>query len=275
MFLQGRVSRRSRSTAVCLCARRADRRCDRRHSGALDGFVLRGRWARRFAGALRGACGGQDRRSILAVILFGLKLGSSPSSARRERHRERRRAVLVSPRPSSSSFILDVNSLLGQNVLINSSLAAIMRRACKSACSCSSTWRARRDWPNGWAGSPSPPGQPLRRGSHAADRRGARRNYRYVGDELIATWKLKEGIVDAAHHGLFAAIDKLGRLRPNTARIGAAIAVRAGLHCGPVVTGEMGSVNGRSFFSATRSIPRRASRTFAARPAIACSPRPI
>ncbi len=40
-----------------------------------------------------------------------------------------------------------------------------------------------------------------------------------------------------------AAIDKLIRSAPDSRRdFGTAIAVRAGLHCGPVVTGEMGSV---------------------------------
>src|SRR5258708_24012431 len=41
----------------------------------------------------------------------------------------------------------------------------------------------------------------------------------------------------------FAAIDQLARRAPDYRReFGAAVTVRAGLHCGPVVTGEMGSV---------------------------------
>ena len=68
--------------------------------------------------------------------------------------------------------------------------------------------------------------------------------HRYVGDELIATWKLEEGIADGrCVAACFAAIDQLARRAPDYGReFGAAVTVRAGLHCGPVVTGEMGSV---------------------------------
>jgi adenylate cyclase len=68
--------------------------------------------------------------------------------------------------------------------------------------------------------------------------------HRYIGDELIATWKLKEGIADGrCVRACFAAIDQLARRAPDYRReFGAAITVRAGLHCGPVVTGEMGTV---------------------------------
>src|SRR5271169_4482673 len=68
--------------------------------------------------------------------------------------------------------------------------------------------------------------------------------HRYVGDELIATWKLEEGIADGrCVAACFAAIDRLARRASDYGReFGAAVTVRAGLHCGPVVTGEMGSV---------------------------------
>ena len=68
--------------------------------------------------------------------------------------------------------------------------------------------------------------------------------HRYIGDELIATWKLEEGIADArCVAACFAAMDQLARLAPAYRReFGAAVNFRAGLHCGPVVTGEMGSV---------------------------------
>ena len=68
--------------------------------------------------------------------------------------------------------------------------------------------------------------------------------HRYVGDELIATWKLEEGVADGrCVAACFAAIDQLARRAPDYRReFGAAVTVRAGLHCGPVVTGEMGSV---------------------------------
>ena len=68
--------------------------------------------------------------------------------------------------------------------------------------------------------------------------------HRYIGDELIATWKLEEGIADArCVAACFAAMDQMARLAPAYRReFGAAVNFRAGLHCGPVVTGEMGSV---------------------------------
>jgi adenylate cyclase len=68
--------------------------------------------------------------------------------------------------------------------------------------------------------------------------------HRYVGDELIATWKLADGIADArCVRACFDALDRLAELSPVYLRdFGARVQCRAGLHCGPVVTGEMGSV---------------------------------
>jgi adenylate cyclase len=67
--------------------------------------------------------------------------------------------------------------------------------------------------------------------------------HRYVGDELIATWKLADGIADAhCVRACFDAFDRLAVLSPAYLRdFGTPIHCRAGLHCGPVVTGEMGS----------------------------------
>jgi adenylate cyclase len=68
--------------------------------------------------------------------------------------------------------------------------------------------------------------------------------HRYVGDELIVTWKLNEGIAEArCIEACFAAMDRIAQRAPAYQReFGAAVAFRAGLHCGPVVTGEMGTV---------------------------------
>jgi adenylate cyclase len=68
--------------------------------------------------------------------------------------------------------------------------------------------------------------------------------YSYVGDELIATWKLDQGIAQArCVVACFDAFDALARKAPEYRReFGAAVNFRAGLHCGPLVTGEMGSV---------------------------------
>jgi adenylate cyclase len=68
--------------------------------------------------------------------------------------------------------------------------------------------------------------------------------HRYVGDELIATWKLADGIADArCLRACFDVLDRMAELGPTYLRdFGARVHCRAGLHCGPVVTGEMGSV---------------------------------
>jgi len=68
--------------------------------------------------------------------------------------------------------------------------------------------------------------------------------YRYVGDELIATWPLARGIRDATCvRACFAALTRLAADGPDYERaFGTAVQLRAALHCGPVVVGEMGSV---------------------------------
>jgi adenylate cyclase len=68
--------------------------------------------------------------------------------------------------------------------------------------------------------------------------------HKYVGDELIATWPLARGLKDATCvRACFAALARLVAHRADYEReFGAAAQVRASLHCGPVVVGEMGSV---------------------------------
>jgi adenylate cyclase len=68
--------------------------------------------------------------------------------------------------------------------------------------------------------------------------------HRYVGDELIASWKLADGIANGhCVRACFDAFDRLAALSPVYVRdFGTPVHCRAGLHCGPVVTGEMGSV---------------------------------
>jgi adenylate cyclase len=68
--------------------------------------------------------------------------------------------------------------------------------------------------------------------------------HRYVGDELIATWKLAAGIADAhCVRACFDALERLSALAPVYLRdFGTPVHCRVGLHCGPVVTGEMGSL---------------------------------
>jgi adenylate cyclase len=68
--------------------------------------------------------------------------------------------------------------------------------------------------------------------------------HKYVGDELIATWPLARGLKDATCvRACFAARARLVARGADYAReFGTAVQVRASLHCGPVVVGEMGSV---------------------------------
>ena len=120
-----------------------------------------------------------------------------------------------------------------------------MRRGWNRGCSCSSTWRARRDWPSGSVRSPFTASSTASSSTSPQPIVAARGEiHRYIGDELIATWKLEEGIADGrCVAACFAAIDQLAKRAPDYRReFGAAVTVRAGLHCGPVVTGEMGTV---------------------------------
>jgi adenylate cyclase len=68
--------------------------------------------------------------------------------------------------------------------------------------------------------------------------------HKYVGDELIATWSLARGLKDATCvRACFAALARLvAHCADYQREFGTTVEVRAGLHCGPVVVGEMGSV---------------------------------
>lgn len=68
--------------------------------------------------------------------------------------------------------------------------------------------------------------------------------HKYVGDELIVTWPLAAGLKDArCLRACFGAIGRLAELSPFYKReFGLSVDLRAALHCGPVVVGEMGTV---------------------------------
>jgi adenylate cyclase len=68
--------------------------------------------------------------------------------------------------------------------------------------------------------------------------------HKYVGDELIVTWPLAVGLKDArCLRACFGAIRRLAELGPSYEReFGLRVDFRAGLHCGPVVVGEMGTI---------------------------------
>ncbi len=66
--------------------------------------------------------------------------------------------------------------------------------------------------------------------------------YKYVGDEVIITWKLKEGVKDLRCLRLF--FDALNSVKRDEGffekKYGIVPEFKAGLHCGKVVAGEMG-----------------------------------
>jgi adenylate cyclase len=181
----------------------------------------------------------------LAVVLFALKLGAWAFPAPGETGIETRDVLFSLAASFVFVFMLDVNSLLGQNVLLNFVTGRYYRPRLEERILLfidmeGSTGLAERLGPLAF--------------HHLLNRfmfdltgpivaaRGE--IYSYVGDELIATWKLAEGIAGArCVSACFSALDELARRAPDYVReFGAAVNFRAGLHCGPVVTGEMGSV---------------------------------
>jgi adenylate cyclase len=68
--------------------------------------------------------------------------------------------------------------------------------------------------------------------------------YKYIGDEIIATWKLAAGVKNA--RSVRACFDAMERLAAHDAAyqrdFGRRPRFRAALHCGPVVVGELGSI---------------------------------
>src|SRR3984957_4474970 len=139
----------------------------------------------------------------LGVILFGLKFGS-----------------YLFPAPGVFVFILDVNSLLGQNVLLNFITGRYYAPRLESRVFLfidmeGSTGLAERLGPlafhrllNRFVLDLTQPIVAARGEIH-----------RYVGDELIATWKLEEGTMDGrCVAACFAAIDQLARRAPDYRR---------------------------------------------------------
>ena len=66
--------------------------------------------------------------------------------------------------------------------------------------------------------------------------------HKYVGDEVIATWPLAPGPNEAGCvRACFAALERLAARRADyEAEFGLRADFRAGLHCGPLVVGELG-----------------------------------
>jgi adenylate cyclase len=225
--------------------------------GALTGAVIAGILTSFDGFVLRGALGAPLRRApftvhvavrtgiYLIVILLGLKFGSYLFPVPGERGVESVDVLFSLAAAFVFAFIQDVNSLLGQNVLINFITGRYYAPRLESRVFLlidmeGSTGFAERLGPLAFHRLVKRFIDDLTQPIVAT--RGE--IHRYIGDELIATWKLEEGIADGrCVAACFAAIDQLARRAPDYRReFGAAVTVRAGLHCGPVVTGEMGSV---------------------------------
>jgi len=181
----------------------------------------------------------------LGVILFGLKLGAALFPQPGQAGIERGDVLFSLAVTFVFVFILDLNTLLGQNVLLNFITGRYYRPRLESRVFLfldmqGSTGLAERLGPldfhrllNRFVLDLTEPIVAKRGEIH-----------RYIGDELIATWKLKDGVASArCLEACFDAMERLARRAPDYAReFGVSVAVRAGLHCGPVVAGEMGSV---------------------------------
>ena len=212
---------------------------------SLDGFIL------------NGPLGAPLRRTpftvhvavktviYLVVILFALWLGDRVFPAPGEHGIERGDVLFSLAAAFIFNFISDVNRLLGQNALLNFITGRYHRPRLEERVLLfldmeGSTGLAERLGPlafhrllNRFVVDLTEP---------IVTARGE--IYSYVGDEMIASWKFEEGIAKSrCIAACFAAVDELARLAPDyRSEFGAAVSFRAGLHCGPVVTGEMGSV---------------------------------
>jgi adenylate cyclase len=181
----------------------------------------------------------------LAVILFGLTLGAWAFPFPDELGLRRQDVLFSLAASFVFAFMFDVNKLMGQNVLLNFMTGRYHRPRLEERILLfidmeGSTGLAERLGPlvfhrllNRFVADLTEP---------IVAARGE--IYSYVGDEVIATWKLEEGIAQArCVAACFDALDALARKAPEYQReFGAAVQFRAGLHCGPLVTGEMGSV---------------------------------
>ena len=225
--------------------------------GAVTGAVIAGILTTFDGFVLRGPLGAPLRRApftvhvavrtgiYLIVILLGLKLGEWVFPAPGERGVESVDVLFSLAAAFVFAFIQEVNSLLGQNVLINFIFGRYYAPRLESRVFLfldmeGSTGLAERLGPLAFHRLVKRFVNDLTQPIVAA--RGE--IHRYIGDEVIATWPLEEGIAGGrCVAACFAAIDRLARRAPDYRReFGAAATVRAGLHCGPVVTGEMGTV---------------------------------
>ena len=70
------------------------------------------------------------------------------------------------------------------------------------------------------------------------------RIYQYVGDEVVVTWRVRNGRLPRSPVETFLQLDEAvaRNAEQYTARYGVVPTYKAGLHCGPVVTAEVGEI---------------------------------
>ena len=214
-------------------------------AGSIDGLIL------------SGSLGAPLRRApftvhvlvqtliYLGVILCALKLAVWAFQAPDDPGIERGEVVFSLAAAFVFNFVSDVNQLLGQNALMNFITGRYYAPRVESRVFLlldmeGSTGLAERLGPLDFHRLVNRFVDDLTQPIIAAQGE----IHRYVGDELIATWKFEQGITGGrCIAACFGAIDRLARRASDYRReFGAAVTVRAGLHCGPVVTGEMGTV---------------------------------
>jgi adenylate cyclase len=183
--------------------------------------------------------------AYLAVILFGLKLGSRLFPAPEELGLRRQDVLFSLAMSFAFAFIFSVSRLLGQNVLLNFITGRyywprLEERILLFLDMEGSTGLAERLGPLAFHRLLNRFVTDLTAPIVAAQGE----IYAYVGDELIATWRLDQGVAKGrCIAACFDALDMIARRGSEYRReFGAAVNFRAGLHCGPVVAGEMGSV---------------------------------
>ncbi len=225
--------------------------------GAVDGMLIGILLSSLEAFVLRQPVGAPLRRApfavdvavktliYLAVILFVLSLGAWMFPAPGERGIESGDVLFSLTATFVFVFMLEVNRLLGQNVLLNFVTGRYHKPRLEERVLLfidmeGSTGLAERLGPLAFHRLLNRFVTDLTEPIVAA--RGE--IYSYVGDEVIATWTFEQGVAQArCVAACFNAFDELARKEPEYRReFGAAVKFRAGLHCGPVVTGEMGSV---------------------------------
>jgi adenylate cyclase len=181
----------------------------------------------------------------LIVILFGLKAGAWAFPTPGGRAIERGDVFFSLAASFVFAFMTDVNQLLGQNVLLNFVTGRYHKPRLESRVFLfldmqGSTALAERLGPFAFHRLLNDFVLDLTNPIVAA----GGEIHSYVGDELIATWKLRRGKPPSGCvSACFAAMDRLAERADDYRRkFGAPVQCRAGLHCGPVVAGEMGSV---------------------------------